>query len=132
ADSHFICFPYETRRSGIYSAGAVRQVMDLGAAAEDGVAAALKAIQCIEKSSAGAAVHPRVGDLSFPSFFMQKCTSCGRCSQECPFSALEVDEKNRPVLDPNRCRRCVICMGACPVQIISFNDYSVDMMSAMI
>jgi quinone-modifying oxidoreductase subunit QmoB len=132
ADSNFICFPYETRRTGIYAAGAVRQAMDLAASAQDGSAAALKAIQCIEKSSAGAAVHPRVGDLSYPDFFLQKCTSCGRCTQECPFGALELDEKNRPALDPNRCRRCGICMGACPVQIISFNDYSVDMLSSMI
>ena len=132
ADSHFICFPYETRRTGIYSAGTVRQSMDLAASAQDGSAAALKAIQCIEQSSAGAAVHPRVGDLSFPDVFEQKCTSCGRCMQECPFGALEVGEKGRPVLDPNRCRRCGICMGACPVQVISFSDYSVDMLSAMI
>ena len=132
ADSHFICFPYETRRTGIYSAGAVRQAMDLAATARDGRAASLKAIQSIEKSSAGQAVHPRVGDLSYPGFFMQKCTSCGRCTQECPFGALELNEKKNPVLNPNRCRRCGICMGACPVQIISFNDYSVDMLSSMI
>jgi len=131
ADSHFICFPYETRRTGIYSAGAVRQPMDLAASVQDGAAAALKAIQSILKSSAGAAVHPRVGDLSYPVFFMQNCTSCGRCTQECPFGALELDEKNHPVLSPNRCRRCGICMGACPVQIISFNDYSVDMLASM-
>ncbi len=132
ADSHFICFPYETRRTGIYSAGCVRQAMDLAASANDGTAAALKAIQCIESSSAGAAVHPRAGDLSYPSFFMQKCTSCGRCSQECPFGAIEVDAKGHPALDPNRCRRCGICMGACPVQIISFDDCSVEMLSSMI
>ena len=132
ADSHFICFPYETRRTGIYSAGAVRQPMDLTAAARDGRAAALKAMQSIEKSSAGQAVHPRVGDLSYPGFFMQKCTSCGRCTQECPFGALELNEKKNPVLNTNRCRRCGICMGACPVQIISFVDYSVDMLSSMI
>ena len=132
ADSNFICFPYETQRTGIYSAGAVRQAMDLTATARDGRAAALKAIQSIEKSSAGQAVHPRVGDLSYPNFFMQKCTSCGRCTQECPFGALELDEKKHPVLNTNRCRRCGICMGACPVQIISFNDYSVDMLSTMI
>ena len=132
ADSHFICFPYETRRTGIYSAGAVRQAMDLVAAARDGRAAALKAMQSIEKSSAGQAVHPRVGDLTYPGFFMQKCTSCGRCTQECPFGALELNEKKNPVLNTNRCRRCGICMGACPVQIISFADYSVDMLSSMI
>ena len=131
-DSHFICFPYETRRTGIYSAGTVRSAMDLSASAQDGRAAALKAMQSIEKSSAGQAVHPRVGDLSYPGFFMQQCTSCGRCTQECPFGALELNEKKNPVLHTNRCRRCGICMGACPVQIISFNDYSVDMLSSMI
>jgi quinone-modifying oxidoreductase, subunit QmoB len=118
ADSHFICFPYETRRTGIYSAGTVRQAMDLTMAERDGRAAALKAMQSIEKSSAG--------------FFMQKCTSCGRCTQECPFGALELNDKKNPVLNTNRCRRCGICMGACPVQIISFNDYSVDMLASMI
>src|SRR5262249_13402834 len=50
ADSHFICFPYETRRTGIYSAGAVRRAMDVSAATGDGRAAALKAMQSIEKS----------------------------------------------------------------------------------
>ena len=132
ADSNFVCFPYETRRTGIYSAGAARQAMDMAAAARDGRAAALKAMQSIEKSSAGQAVHPRVGDMSYPAFFMQKCTSCGRCTQECPFGALELNEKRNPVLNPNRCRRCGICMGACPVQIISFADYSVDILSTMI
>jgi quinone-modifying oxidoreductase subunit QmoB len=132
ADSNYICFPYETRRTGIYSAGCVRKPMDLAASTKDGTAAALKAIQSIESSAAGTAVHPRVGDLSYPSFFIQKCTSCGRCTQECPFGALELDDKKRPTLDPNRCRRCGICMGACPVQIISFDDYSVDMLSSMI
>lgn len=132
ADSNFVCFPYETQRTGIYAAGSVRQVMDLPAATRDGRAAALKAMQVIERSSAGEAVHPRSGDASFPEFFLQKCTSCGRCSQECPFGAIEVNERRNPVLNANRCRRCGICMGACPVQVISFVDYSVDGLSAMI
>ena len=133
ADSNFLCFPYETRRTGIYSAGCVRKPMDLAAAALDGAAAALKAVQCIEKSSAGAAVHPRVGDLSYPSFFLQKCTMCGRCSQECPFGAIELTpEKNTPFVLTNRCRRCGTCMGACPVQIISFDDYSMDIVASTI
>jgi quinone-modifying oxidoreductase subunit QmoB len=133
ADSNFLCFPYETGRTGIYSAGAVRKPMDLAAAAVDGAAAALKAIQSVEKAGAGAAVHPRVGDLSYPSFFLQKCTMCGRCSQECPFGAIELTpEKNTPFVVTNRCRRCGTCMGACPVQIVSFDDYSVDMVAGMI
>jgi quinone-modifying oxidoreductase subunit QmoB len=86
----------------------------------------------IEHASTGEAVHPRSGDLTFPEFFLQKCTSCGRCTQECPFGALELREDRRPELNQDRCRRCGICMGACPVQIISFADYSVDVLSNMI
>jgi quinone-modifying oxidoreductase subunit QmoB len=131
ADSNFLCFPFETRRTGIYTAGCVHRLQGIAGSRRDGAAAALKAIQVIEKSSVGEAVHPRVGELGYPEFFMQKCTSCGRCSQECPFGALEPDAKGHPVINPNRCRRCGICMGACPVQVISFPDYSIEMLSAM-
>src|SRR5260370_35977035 len=92
ADSNFICFPYETRRTGIYSAGGVRQAMDLEGARRDGRAAALKAIQSIEKSSAGQAGHPRGGDLSYPAFFLQEVTAGGRCTPEFPFGARGFDE----------------------------------------
>ena len=30
------------------------------------------------------------------------------------------------------CRRCGVCMGACPERIVSFKDYSVDMVATMI
>ncbi|MEJ2719899.1 MAG: heterodisulfide reductase subunit A, partial [bacterium] len=40
-DSHFICFPYESRRTGIYPAGAVRQPLDGIGSREDATGAAL-------------------------------------------------------------------------------------------
>jgi len=131
-DSHFICFPYESRRTGIYPAGAVRQPMDGRGAREDGAGAALKAIQCVEMTSRGEAVHPRAGDISYPAFFMQRCTQCKRCTEECPFGVLNEDAKGEPLLRATRCRRCGVCMGACPERIISFADYSVEMIGAMI
>jgi quinone-modifying oxidoreductase subunit QmoB len=131
-DSHFICFPYETRRTGIYAAGAVRRAMDAASARQDALGAALKAIQCVEMSSRGEAVHPRAGDQTYPDFFMQRCTQCKRCTEECPFGAINEDEKYNPLPNPTRCRRCGVCMGACPERIISFKDYAVDMTSAVI
>lgn len=131
-DSHFICFPYETRRTGIYAAGTVRAPMDFAAAATDGMGAAMKAIQCVEMVSRGMAVHPRSGDLSYPEFFMQRCTQCKRCTEECPFGAINEDEKANPLPNPTRCRRCGICMGACPERIISFRNYSVGMIGSVI
>jgi len=131
-DSHFICFPYETRRTGIYAAGAVRQPMDGIASREDGTGAALKAIQCIEMTSRGEAVHPRAGDQSFPEFFLQRCTQCKRCTEECPFGVLNEDEKGTPLVQATRCRRCGVCLGACPERIVSFPDYSVEIIASMI
>ncbi len=131
-DSHFICFPYETRRTGIYAAGAVRAPMDGTRAQEDALGAVMKAIQCVELAAAGAAVHPRAGDTSYPSFMLQRCTQCKRCTEECPFGTLDEDEKGTPRPNPYRCRRCGICLGACPERIISFGNYSVDMIASMI
>jgi len=131
-DSHFICFPYESRRTGIYPAGCVREPMDGLASRMDATGAALKAIQCVEMTSRGEAVHPRSGDKSYPDFFMQRCTQCKRCTEECPFGVLNEDEKGTPLLQATRCRRCGICMGACPERIVSFKDYSVDIVGDMI
>ncbi|MBU0600135.1 hydrogenase iron-sulfur subunit [bacterium] len=130
-DSHFICFPYETRRTGIYAAGCVRHPMDMGASMDDARGAALKAIQCIELISQGKAVHPRVGDESYPEFFMQRCTQCKRCTDECPFGAINEDEKFNPLPGLTRCRRCGTCLGACPERIINFKNYSIDIISSM-
>ena len=125
-DSHFICFPYETRRTGIYTAGPVRRPMDMAQAIEDATGAALKAIQAVENAEQGRAAHPRSGDLSFPSVRMEGCTQCKRCTVECPFGAIDEDDKRYPVINESRCRRCGTCMGACPVRVISFENYSVD------
>jgi len=126
ADSHFICFPYETRRTGIYAAGPMRRPMDLDQALTDATGAALKAIQAVENAVAGRAAHPRVGDLSYPIVRMEGCTQCKRCTVECPFGAIDEDERRFPVFNEQRCRRCGTCMGACPVRVISFENYSVD------
>ncbi|HEY9051331.1 MAG TPA: hydrogenase iron-sulfur subunit [Gammaproteobacteria bacterium] len=125
-DSHFICFPYETRRTGIYSAGPVRRPMDSVQATIDATGAAMKAIQEAENASKGMAAHPRSGDLSFPTFRKEGCTQCKRCTVECPFGAINEDEKGYPQYNESRCRRCGTCMGACPVRVISFENYSVD------
>ncbi len=131
-DSHFICFPYETRRTGIYTAGCVRRPMETAKVIEDAAGAAMKAIQCTEATAEGKAVHPRAGDMTFPEFNMQRCTQCKRCTEECPFGAINEDEKGNPLPNPTRCRRCGVCMGACPERIISFKNYSVGMIGNMI
>ena len=131
-DSNFICFPYETQRTGIYAAGAIRRSMTMEESMEDASGAALKAIQCLESVNRGVSVHPRSGDMTFPDFFFQRCTQCKRCTEECPFGALDDDEKGTPKPNPTRCRRCGTCMGACPERIIGFADYNIDSIGSMV
>jgi quinone-modifying oxidoreductase subunit QmoB len=132
SDSHFICFPYETRRTGIYTAGPVRRPMDIVQAVEDATGAALKAIQAAENAELGRAAHPRSGDLSYPIVRLDGCTQCKRCTVECPFGAIDEDEKRYPMFNESRCRRCGTCMGACPVRVIAFENYSVDTVGAQL
>ena len=63
---------------------------------------------------------------------MQRCTSCKRCTEECPFGAIEEDEKGTPFFKINRCRRCGTCMGACPERIVFFKDLNVDIIGSAI
>jgi quinone-modifying oxidoreductase subunit QmoB len=132
ADSNYICFPYETRRTGVYVAGTARRAMGVQECIEDAAGAGLKAIQCIESADRGVSVHPRSGDKTYPEFFMQRCTQCKRCTEECPFGAIDDDEKGTPLPNPTRCRRCGTCMGACPERIIGFKDYNIDMIGSMV
>ncbi len=132
SDSHFICFPYETRRTGIYAAGTVRAPMDIESCQEDAGGAMMKAIQCIESVKRGEAVHPRSGDMTFPELYMERCTDCKRCTEECPFGSYDETESGTPLPNPARCRRCGICMGSCPERVIGFADYSINSISAMI
>ena len=106
--------------------------MTIPMAMNDGIGAACKAIQAVEHVAAGMAVHPRAWDETFPDPFMQRCTSCKRCTEECPFGAIEEDEKGTPFYEINRCRRCGTCMGACPERIVSFKDFSVDIIGSML
>lgn len=130
-DSHYICFPYETRRTGIYTCGPVRRPMEIGESAEDATGAMLKAIQTVTNVAEGRALLPRAGDLSFPKVTLTACTKCRRCTVECPFGAIDEDEQDFPLFNPTRCRRCGVCMGACPVRCVTFDNYTVEMLTAM-
>jgi quinone-modifying oxidoreductase subunit QmoB len=131
ADSNYICFQYETRRTGIFAAGSVRQPMHMLGSMEDAMGASLKAVQCVEATEKGFSIHPRAWDQTYPEVNLNKCTSCKRCTEECPFGAIEEDEKGTPFHKMSRCRRCGTCLGSCPERVINFKDFSIGMISSM-
>jgi len=50
------------------------------------------------------------------------CTGCGACVEECPFSAIVLEEGKAKVL-PLACMGCGICQGACPTGAIERRLY---------
>ena len=58
---------------------------------------------------------PVINDVS-------ECVLCGKCTDGCPGSALEIDRKNRTwTIDPAACVQCDICVENCPKQCLSMN-----------
>jgi electron transfer flavoprotein alpha subunit len=48
-----------------------------------------------------------------------KCIACGaRCQAECPFDAIEMNDKGEPIIDLVKCTGCQRCVKVCPAQAI--------------
>jgi electron transfer flavoprotein alpha subunit len=48
-----------------------------------------------------------------------KCIACGaRCQAECPFDAIEMNEKGEPIINLEKCTGCQRCVKICPAQAI--------------
>lgn len=44
----------------------------------------------------------------------EKCTRCGRCAQDCPEKAIEMNGDGYPTIDGKICESCQRCVGFCP------------------
>jgi nitroreductase/NAD-dependent dihydropyrimidine dehydrogenase PreA subunit len=57
---------------------------------------------------------------------LEKCTGCGLCVQNCPFSCLEMDEttetKHPKMRDEYICMSCSNCIIACPKEALSIGQ----------
>jgi Na+-translocating ferredoxin:NAD+ oxidoreductase RNF subunit RnfB len=42
------------------------------------------------------------------------CLGFGTCAEACPFGAIRMNEERLPVIDPDKCTACGICVRTCP------------------
>lgn len=59
--------------------------------------------------------------ICYPKFDRSKCISCGRCYISCfdgGHQALSRNEKGQPVMNPQKCVGCHLCVTVCPAQAI--------------
>ncbi|WP_420628058.1 cytochrome b N-terminal domain-containing protein [Candidatus Leptofilum sp.] len=87
----------------------------------------------------GTAVLILIGVIAFPWLFParhdgpavvidQNCTGCSACAHECPYTAIEMVERNDDteftmlaVVKPSLCTGCGICVGSCPDKAIELD-----------
>ncbi len=43
--------------------------------------------------------------------------ACTVCREECPEEAITLDDRNRPVVDAERCNGCGLCVKLCPASV---------------
>ncbi|MCK5044647.1 4Fe-4S binding protein [Candidatus Parcubacteria bacterium] len=47
-----------------------------------------------------------------------KCNGCGMCVKNCPYEAIEINEKKRAEIDPDKCKDCERCLIYCQMKAI--------------
>ncbi len=54
-----------------------------------------------------------------PKACVYGCLGFGSCADACPFDAITMNEERLPVIDPDKCTACGICVKTCPRDLIS-------------
>ena len=85
---------------------------------------AVQLLDCdVEEPNAHLLLRPQIGEreevtILFPLVDHEACTGCGRCAEECQFSAIAA-MRGTIVTFPDLCAGCGVCAFVCPVGAIS-------------
>lgn len=117
--------PVEASVAGVFMAGTaqapkdVRDSVDqaLGAAAKAG---ALLAKDTISQEPLAAQIDPEI------------CTGCTRCTQVCPYNAIEGELQEPHAVIDAACMGCGTCASACPVDAITMPGFTDEQILAQI
>ncbi len=129
-ESDYICFPMETKRTGVYACGCAMWPMDVQTAVSTAHGAAMRATSIVLGKAR--TEYSYLTDPNLITIDTIKCTQCKRCTEECPFDVYSFDERGYPKPDPLKCRRCGICVGACPAVALSLPYHNTDLVMSMI
>jgi len=117
--------PVESLGGGVFFAGAGQAPKDIPDSVSQGSGAAAKAIDLLAKPKLSH--DPQIVEIDD-----EHCSGCGLCVGQCPFGALEIN--NRGIAEVNEivCEGCGTCVSGCPSNSISLKNMTDEQVNEMV
>ena len=111
--------PVDAATRGVFYAGCAEAPKDVKECVTQASAAASRAIRLMHTGEI--TTEPITSQV-----IHERCKSCGRCAEVCPYNAIEVDVKKKTpaVVNTAACAGCGTCAAECPFDAIFMNHYT--------
>jgi heterodisulfide reductase subunit A len=116
--------PTSTPTNGIYFAGAVGSPADIKQCIEQAGSAAVQVSKHFQRDTA--TLSPIIAKVD-----LEKCTGCGKCSKQCLFGAIRIEDKVAAITEA-ACRGCGNCINSCEFDAISISNYAEEQLKAQV
>ena len=125
---HMKLRPVETVIDGITIAGTCQGPKNISESVNSALSAATKSFSYVSKGTLE--TEPIVAKVDH-----DECSWCNKCTEACPFDAIEKQEVNGKevaVINASVCKGCGMCTPVCPVDAIDLIGYTSEEMMSMI
>ncbi|MGV8963540.1 MAG: CoB--CoM heterodisulfide reductase iron-sulfur subunit A family protein [Candidatus Saccharimonadaceae bacterium] len=125
---HMKLRPVETVIDGITIAGTCQGPKTISESVNSALSAATKSYSYVSKGTLE--TEPIVAEVDH-----DVCSWCGKCTEACPFDAIEKQEVNGKevaVINTSVCKGCGMCTPVCPADAIDLIGYTSEEMMSMI
>jgi len=111
--------PVDAATRGIFYAGCAEAPKDIKESVTQASAASARAIRLMHKGHITS--EPIISEV-----MEERCKSCGRCVEVCPYKAITCDVKNKKpaVVNAAACAGCGTCAAECPFDAIEMNHFT--------
>ena len=111
--------PVDAATRGVFYAGCAESPKDIKESVTQATAAAGRAIRLMHKGEIS--TEPITSEV-----IADKCNSCGKCAEVCPYNAITVDvrKKTPAVVNAAACTGCGTCAAECPFGAIIMNHFT--------
>jgi heterodisulfide reductase subunit A len=111
--------PVDAATRGVFYAGCAEGPKDIKESVTQASAAAARAVRLMHKGEI--TTEPITSEV-----IAERCKSCGKCAEVCPYNAITVNvkEKTPAVVNTAACAGCGTCAAECPFDAITMNHFT--------